>query len=177
MMPNPYRMASRTPLFFALTFSSSVECLVVPLFRKKETVIGIMGQTQGVTSATNPPSKPNKKISQREESEVLLLPPLSKAESCAITGDQMEEDAEEAVATESVIFSTIRDESGLAILRASFCSAVSCPLTEDASFNFGETSSPALSSFLEERGTSPLKLNSTLVGGVQFLSSHAPYLR
>ena len=46
-------MASRTPDF-----------LFWARFRKKLTVMGMMGQTQGVSNATKPPSNPSRKILQ-----------------------------------------------------------------------------------------------------------------
>ena len=36
-----------------------------PFFRKKLTVIGMMGHTQGVRMATKPPSSPNRNMVQR----------------------------------------------------------------------------------------------------------------
>ena len=86
----PYSTASRMPRFFAAAFSSSVDFFVVPLLRKKDTVIGMIGHTQGVTNATKPPNSPKRKICQREVLDVSLLPPSSKAESWSMTGDQME---------------------------------------------------------------------------------------
>ncbi|MPN19539.1 hypothetical protein SDC9_166910 [bioreactor metagenome] len=56
----PYKIASRLPLAF---FSD--------LLRKKLTVMGMIGQTQGVNSARKPPANPARKISQREMSPEL----------------------------------------------------------------------------------------------------------
>ena len=50
-MKSPYKMALKIPLLF-----------VGDCFVKKETVNGIIGNTQGVSKASNPPIKPKKKI-------------------------------------------------------------------------------------------------------------------
>ena len=50
-MLTPYVMASRTPLR-----------LSPDRFRKKLTVMGIIGHTQGVSNATSPPRNPKRKI-------------------------------------------------------------------------------------------------------------------
>ena len=55
MMDKPYKMASPIAL-----------CRLCCFFRKKLTVRGIMGQTQGVSNANNPPINPDMKINQRE---------------------------------------------------------------------------------------------------------------
>ena len=75
-MASPYRNASLRP--FDL-FSER--------FRKKLTVIGIIGHTQGVNKASNPPKSPAIKINQSE-----ALPALDSGEpndlSSPITGVQ-----------------------------------------------------------------------------------------
>ena len=48
---NPYKMASRLP---------------PPFFKKNDTVIGMIGHTQGVNIASNPPNKPNTNISHND---------------------------------------------------------------------------------------------------------------
>ena len=53
MMLNPYKMASLSP---------------PPFFRKNETVIGIIGHTQGVKMANKPPKMPNINMSNNERS-------------------------------------------------------------------------------------------------------------
>ena len=60
----PYVKASRRPL-----------ALSPERFKKNETVIGIIGHTQGVNNATKPPRKPRIKIAHNEESEVLVSSP------------------------------------------------------------------------------------------------------
>ena len=50
-----------------------------PFLRKKETVIGIIGQTQGVKIAIKPPRRPRRKIISNERS-VLEVRPLSLLE-------------------------------------------------------------------------------------------------
>ena len=47
MMDAPYVQASRMPFFLSLA-----------RFRKKLTVIGMMGHTHGVNNANKPPTKP-----------------------------------------------------------------------------------------------------------------------
>src|SRR5690554_1125392 len=54
-------------------------------FRKKLTVMGIMGQTQGVMSAANPQRKPFSKMLHREPAAGSSVP---RALSSSITGDQ-----------------------------------------------------------------------------------------
>ena len=51
---HPYKMALKIPFFL---FS---DCFV-----KKDTVNGIIGKTQGVSSANKPPTKPRKKMLKR----------------------------------------------------------------------------------------------------------------
>src|SRR5574344_195030 len=92
-------MASRMPRFLAAAFSASDDFLVVPRFRKKETVIGMMGHTQGVTNATRPPRSPRRKICHKEESAAFPLPPSSKDESWSMTGVQMEPSADTGAVT------------------------------------------------------------------------------
>ena len=142
------------PRLFAAAFSSGVEFLVVPRFRKKDTVMGMMGHTQGVTKAIRPPSSPKRKICHREVLEVSLLPPSSKAESWSMTGAQMEEEA----VTGAVTVSSLTES-----LAARFSTGAS-----------SEASSFFASSCALERVASPLTLNSTEVGGMQFWSLQAP---
>ena len=53
-------------------------------FKKKLTVIGIIGHTQGVSKASTPPPNPKKKIIR---SDLSAVPPFSpKALSSSITG-------------------------------------------------------------------------------------------
>ena len=73
--------------------------------RKKLTVIGMMGHTQGVTSATSPPSSPNRKIFHNGLSLADAFPPWSNAFSSSTTGVQSLSDpatAMPATAKESV---------------------------------------------------------------------------
>ena len=60
-MDKPYVIAA----FFPFLESS-------PFFKKKETVIGMIGHTQGVIIATKPPKKPIQKTNQRESSPNLV---------------------------------------------------------------------------------------------------------
>ena len=73
MIEIPYKIASRRPL--RLSFER---------FRKKLTVMGMIGHTQGVKRATKPPNNPKIKIIQSEVSLVFIS--LLKACSSLITG-------------------------------------------------------------------------------------------
>ena len=61
----PYNIALKMPL----------RLLCAP-FVKKDTVKGIIGKTQGVNKASNPPTKPKRKILNKElpESAAVLVP-------------------------------------------------------------------------------------------------------
>ena len=64
-MLNPYQTALRIPRF-----------LLPERFVKKETVSGIKGKTQGVTSAIKPPVKPRRKMVKRDLFSVSSSPQL-----------------------------------------------------------------------------------------------------
>ena len=55
-------------------------------FRKKLTVIGIIGHTHGVARATSPPKKPSRKIVRRERSAPPCPSSSPKELSLSITG-------------------------------------------------------------------------------------------
>ena len=74
MIEIPYVMASRIP-FLRSSFAR---------FRKKLTVIGMIGHTQGVSRATSPPIIPMKKMYQREL--LLLFCALLNAANSFTTG-------------------------------------------------------------------------------------------
>ena len=74
MIDKPYVTASRIP-FLRSSFA---------LLRKKLTVIGMIGHTQGVSKAMKPPRIPIKKILQRELLVLSLV--LLKAANSLITG-------------------------------------------------------------------------------------------
>ena len=141
------------PRFLAAAFSSSEDFFVVPFLRKKETVMGIIGHTQGVTSATRPPKSPKRKICHRDVSDVSLSVPSSKAANWSMTGAQIR--AEVPCFPPRVPSATGR------------LSNVSITDATDT-FSGGAAS---LSSFMdtEEEGrvASPSTLKSTEVGGVQ----------
>ena len=60
---------------------------LLPFFKKKDTVIGIIGQTHGVIIATKPPKKPIQKINQREPSSAdSVVAPSFKLSSASICG-------------------------------------------------------------------------------------------
>ena len=55
-----------------------------PFLRKKETVIGIIGQTQGVKIAIKPPNNPNKNITHSD------LPPIGDSSpSCSAASSNL----------------------------------------------------------------------------------------
>ena len=73
-MDKPYVSASRIAFFRSFV-----------RFRKKLTVIGIIGHTQGVSKAINPPRNPAKKMNSQEVSvAVTVVSP--KAFNSSITG-------------------------------------------------------------------------------------------
>ena len=71
-MLNPYKSPFTIPCFF-----------VLDRFVKKETVTGIMGNTQGVMSAMSPPKNPRRNTSQPDELLVVTAP-LPQASSGAV---------------------------------------------------------------------------------------------
>ena len=80
MIDAPYVHASRIPFFLSLL-----------RFKKKLTVIGIIGHTQGVNNANNPPRKPVMNIYIQDMSSW----PCSSPKACKslITGFQRSPDA------------------------------------------------------------------------------------
>ena len=65
--------------------ASTTDLRRLPLFlRKKLTVIGIIGHTQGVSSASRPPPKPQMKITHQGES--LTLVSVTSPVSGKVTG-------------------------------------------------------------------------------------------
>ena len=61
IMDIPYIIASLMPLAERTTFPFPLSSLLA-LFRKKLTVIGIIGHTHGVSKAIRPPRKPRRKV-------------------------------------------------------------------------------------------------------------------
>ena len=115
--------------------------------RKKLTVMGMMGHTQGVNNATNPPKKPAMKIAHREMSVGTSVVP--KLCSLSMTGvhksPEMLSLAGAGVSATSATGVSSADVAGVVALATA--------------------------------ATSPLNENSTGVGGKQFSSLHAPYSR
>ena len=64
IMDIPYIIASLIPFAERTTFPLPLSSLLA-LFKKKLTVIGIIGHTQGVSKAMRPPRKPRRKIDHR----------------------------------------------------------------------------------------------------------------
>ena len=142
-------MASRMP--FRL---SSVR------FRKKLTVIGMMGQTQGVSKAMSPPRMPSRKdppqpsLAGREEL------PSSKAFNSETTGDHKDPSKSPLKGETSFVESSTEGVTAMDAVSLAITGSV---VTLSSPFK-GEL----------ERVFSPLKLNSTSVGGMQFSSLQAP---
>ena len=80
IIENPYIIASLTEFTREVFF-----------FKKKLTVSGIIGHTQGVSSASNPPKNPPKNIYQNECEPLLLVVPPAAFELDSSTGAQMPE--------------------------------------------------------------------------------------
>ena len=139
----PYVTASRMPLLRSLL-----------RFKKKLTVMGMMGHTQGVSNATNPPNIPKRKIPRRLVS--LASAPSSSAFSSSITGAH--KSPEKSSAAVSTFWTSAAKVSDSATCSSAFSSTFSC--------SAGAGSGSVI--------PAPSKLNSTFVGGIQFWSLHAP---
>ncbi len=154
--------------------ASRIPCFLSPdRFRKKLTVIGIIGHTQGVTNATSPPRSPNTKMCHRVLSSVVFS---SNAFSWSMTGLHKSASPSAspsvAVASAETADESTADPSSPAFSAASLASAAGSTLSSSAT-----PSAFFLLSFLSAAFVSPLKEKSTLVGGVQLWSLHAPYSR
>ena len=156
-------------------------------FRKKETVIGIMGQMQGIISARRPPTKPSRKMANRERevlpSESLRVCSSSvtgyhkvleertlaedwEAESVGRTDWLNTSDADSSDAgAASVAEAVAADEAGAPVVVADGIAA-DAAADGEASAGFS-----ALAAYV------PLKENSTGVGGRHDWSLQAPYCR
>ena len=80
-------------------------------FVKKETVIGIIGKTQGVNKATNPQPKPSKKIFQKLTSSFLIFAGTNSSEALTLTSSF-------SILSSSIFFLT---SSGVSTSKASSC--------------------------------------------------------
>ena len=145
MIDSPYVIASRTPFFL-----SSLARL-----RKKLTVIGMIGHTQGVSRAMNPPRSPSMNIFRSDASPSSLL--LSNAFSSSMTGVQRAFTAAVSAGTAATLSFTV----------------------VSAGVPSASAVSPAFSSSASGASAIPLPeyLNSTAVGGRQLSELHAPYSR
>ena len=88
-------------------------------FKKKLTVIGIIGQTQGVNKATKPPKNPAKKINNQLVSAAVIVA-SPKAFSSSITGSH-----KSVFPTVVVLFAVLVGATGLFSSATGACSAVS----------------------------------------------------
>ena len=135
-------------------------------FRKKLTVIGIIGQMQGIATANSPPTKP---ISRMYHSEwFAMLSPLPIARSSEMTGRQREADAPPsspegdtnaetcAVSVTFSLFFTVSGTTSCALFSSTF--AVVSPSGD-------------------ERGAFPLAFSAASLGGRHISSLHAPHSR
>ena len=168
MIDKPYVTASRIP-FLRSSFA---------LLRKKLTVIGMIGHTQGVSKAMKPPKTPIKKILQRELLVLSLV--LLKADNSLITG------CHKLTSAFTCAFSCFRAPAVSAGNTSDFF-AVSAVIAVSADKPSAATSVAAVVVLSvsalaavgvaagAEAGPLPLKLNSTCVGGKHISSLQAPY--
>ena len=155
-------MASRIPFFLSF----------LARFRKKLTVIGMIGQMQGITSASKPPTNPMMKIYRMPWLAMSLLPP--NACNSFTTGFHH-------ALTSSLLASTEKAGSMLAVLStfsalARFARESACALASAAASTL--LASEALSfaaSLPSTAGEVPLFLMLASLGGRQFCSLQAPY--
>ena len=126
-METPYVTASRMPFFLSLE-----------RFRKKLTVIGMIGHTQGVNKATSPPTKPMKNMYIHECPSPPCAP--SNARSSLITGVQR--------ASSSTFKRLVTDT--ISVFAESGTATVSATAFSSTTGSFGASAGP-----------SPLKSNST----------------
>ena len=135
-------MASRIPFCLSL----------LARFRKKLTVMGMMGQMQGMQTASNPPINPMRRIYNKELPAIFSLS-LPMARSSSMTGCQR---SEEAVDTESETKESAAIES----------------LTTGGS---GTTDSSFSSALFSTTGLLPCTFSGASEGGRQAWSLQAPY--
>ena len=161
----PYVMASRIPFFLSF----------LARFRKKLTVIGMIGQMQGITSASRPPTKPMMKIYRMPWLAMSLLPPkdcnsftTGFHQAFASLLSAVTEKAGSIVAVLSTFSALARlaKESAFALARA----AASTSLAAVSALTFA-------ASLLSTAGDVPLFLMLASLGGRQFCSLQAPYSR
>ena len=118
-------------------------------FRKKLTVMGIMGHTQGVSSASKPPARPIRKIQASEVSAWFAT--LSSDCNWSVTG------AHRSLVTAGLLLAETSSPDTPAAASLSVVPCFSVLLAADAPL-----------------ALLPLNLKSTLVGGRQFWSLQAP---
>ena len=149
MMLSPYVMASLIPFVLSL----------LDRFKKKLTVMGMIGHIQGMQTANRPPIKPMSRIYIREWSAILSLPPI--ACSSLTTGCQ-------SVSEFSV--------DGLLFTMVSAVSATSSRLlTASSCFLSSALASGSFFSSLAASGALPCFFSSHVEGGRQLWSLQAPY--
>ena len=136
--------------------------LLLPFLRKKLTVRGMMGQTQGVSNASKPP----RKHAQNKNQSELLFPSVPLASwSVNLTGAHRLDDGRTAATVESAARA---DESTLAVKSSS---GIISSIFSSASLAFLSSAfSSSLSFWTCGSLTLPEKLNDSVVGGVQVWS-------
>ena len=133
---------------------------------KKLTVIGIIGQTQGVTSASKPPKKPKPKMTRKP---LLVVPCSSPPKACKRSMTGVQSCCAERLSIGATAICVL---SGAALFGVAAESEFS---NTAASIGFAPDFSAAAASAAVLLGPSlPETLQSTLVGGRQFWSLHAP---
>ena len=151
IMDMPYMQASLIDLLRSL-----------PFLRKKLTVIGIIGHTQGVNRATRPPRKQVKNMYQSEPCEMGASEPASSY----FTGVQRSDSA----LVSSTTGAATQSAATLSTATASVSTALSATSSTGAVASSAFFSS-ALGAFTL---AVPVKLNVSRDGGIQFSSLHAP---
>src|SRR5574344_510644 len=145
-MESPYANASRMAFDLSLL-----------RFKKKDTVIGMMGHTQGVKIARKPPSKPSKNIVHKDKEAVSVVP--LKVCSSVMTGFQscFNMPVAESVVVSAATFSLCFSMSFVLMLSAEVFVSAAASVAKTVLF--------------------PLYLQSTSEGGRHSLSLQAPYSR
>ena len=135
-------------------------------FRKKLTVIGIIGQMQGIATASRPPTKPISRIYHSEW--FAMSSPLPIARSSEMTGVQREEAPSNLPPL---------GEAMLSVLRESLGTLSAAKVFSSFSISFWESSlpSPFGEGSGERLGLFPLAFSAASPGGRHISSLHAPH--
>ena len=138
--------------------------------RKKLTVIGMIGQMHGMTSASRPPSSPIRKMYMSEWLAMSPVPP--KACSSLMTG------CHNCLASMSAGAGVRAVLSAFAMLSVGVVVAASAVVASGVPGSAVAATSAFVASFLAGASTAgdfPCCLKATSLGGKQFSSLHAPY--